>query len=136
MAQLYGQLLRCEPTELKLLKQQLVRVDTAPDAVQTPTKWASETPFVGTVVLELTRRGRCSQHMDQAFLPRHYATTPRSVYYHSMLALSDVVSGGAPFLAATGSYQRALGLTGALSEEEQRQFEADYTTHADASGTR
>ena len=46
MAQLYGQLLRCEPTELKLLKQQLVRVDTAPDAVQTPTKWASETGFV------------------------------------------------------------------------------------------
>ena len=39
--------------------------------------------------------------MDQAFLPRHYATTPRSVYYHSMLALSDVVSGGAPFLALT-----------------------------------
>ena len=74
--------------------------------------------------------------MDQAFLPRHYATTPSSVYYHSMLALSDVVSGGAPFLAATGSYQRALGLTGALSEEEQREFEAEYTTHADASGTR
>ena len=44
MARLYGQLLRCEPTELKLLKQQLVRVDTAP--VQTPTKWASETRFV------------------------------------------------------------------------------------------
>ena len=74
--------------------------------------------------------------MDQAFLPKHYDSVPRSMYYHSMLALSPVVSGGAPFLAVPGSYQHALSLTGGLSAEQQRLFEADYSTHADASGVK
>jgi ectoine hydroxylase-related dioxygenase (phytanoyl-CoA dioxygenase family) len=74
--------------------------------------------------------------MDQAFLPKHYEGAPRSMYYHCMLALSPVLSGGAPFLAVPGSYQHALSLTGALSAEEQRAFEADYSTHADASGAK
>jgi|EP01044_Picomonas_judraskeda_P006905 hypothetical protein len=74
--------------------------------------------------------------MDQAFLPKHYEGAPRSMYYHSMLALSPVVSGGAPFLAVPGSYQHALSLTGGLSPEQQREFEADYSTHADASGAK
>ena len=29
-------------------------------------------------------------HMDSAFLPRHYTTTPRQNYYISVLALSPV----------------------------------------------
>ena len=41
MAELYAVLLRCKPTELKLLKQQLVRVDAEPGAEQRPTKWYS-----------------------------------------------------------------------------------------------
>ena len=39
MALLFAALLRCKPTELKLLKQQLVRVDAEPETEQRPSKW-------------------------------------------------------------------------------------------------
>ena len=32
--------------------------------------------------------------MDQAFLPRHYESRPRQMFYHSILALEDVVQDG------------------------------------------
>ena len=41
MAEVYAVLLRCEADALKLLKQQLVRVDAEPEAEQRPTKWSA-----------------------------------------------------------------------------------------------
>ena len=58
-------------------------------------------------------------HNDQAFLPRHYDTQPRQMFYHTMLALSPVRRGLAPFFAATGSFQRARDATFAMSPELQ-----------------
>ena len=112
MADLYARLLRCGPTELKLLKQQLVRVDA--------------TTISGD-------GGPSKAHMDQAFLLRHRTTTPLQIYYHTMLALSDVVSGGAPFLARKGGFRHSLDKVASLSEEEQDLFEAAYSQHADTS---
>ena len=78
---------------LKLLKQQLVRTDISPAAAIGPTRW----------------------HMDQPFLDEHFTAAPRQLYYHTMLALSPVVHNGAPFLVATGSFQRAVELTQEIS---------------------
>ena len=67
-------------------------------------------------------------HMDQAFLPEHYAATPRQMYYHTMLALSPVITGGAPFFAANGAFSTAKRLTQAMTEAERQR----WAPHADA----
>jgi hypothetical protein len=41
------------------------------------------------------------------------------MFYHTMLALSPVARGCAPFFAATGSFARARAATEAMSPEEQ-----------------
>ena len=45
--------------------------------------------------------------MDSGFLPAHYETTPRQNYYISLLALSEVREGVAPFMMVPGSLQAA-----------------------------
>ena len=38
------------------------------------------------------------------------------MYYHTMMALSPVITGGAPFFAADGAFDTAKRLTAAMSE--------------------
>ena len=45
-----------------------------------------------------------------------YSTTPLQIYYHTMLALSDVVSGGAPFLARKGGFRSSLDRVATLNK--------------------
>ena len=42
---------------------------------------------------------------DQGFLPHHYETSPRQMFYHTMLAFTPVDHGLAPFCVATGPRQ-------------------------------
>lgn len=89
-----AELLNCPVDRLKLLQQNLTRTDVSPpphpghDGVP-PSGW----------------------HMDQAFLPRHYGAgvseAPCEMFYHTIMALSPVCRGLAPFFAATGSFRRA-----------------------------
>ena len=44
-------------------------------------------------------------HADQGFLPHHYETSPRQMFYHTMLAFTPVQHGLAPFCVATGPRQ-------------------------------
>jgi hypothetical protein len=67
---------------------------------------------------------RAGLHMDTGFLPRHYDTTPRSSYVLSLLALSPVVSGGAPFLVGPGSYSAARAASRALPHAYQASVNA------------
>lgn len=71
-------------------------------------------------------------HQDQSFLPRHYARAPRSMFFHTILALHPVVQDGAPFFAASGSYRRARALSEKMSEAEQ----ARVVPYADMTRTR
>jgi hypothetical protein len=58
-------------------------------------------------------------HMDQAFLPRHYETVPRQMFYHTILACTPVVQDGAPFFCANGSYKRAKAMSQRMTMNEQ-----------------
>jgi hypothetical protein len=61
----------------------------------------------------LNGKGGVGFHMDSAFLPQHYETTPRQNYYITILALTPVVSGGGAFCYAPGSL--AASKRGAIS---------------------
>eukprot|EP01050_Picozoa_sp_SAG11_P019094 SAG11_NODE_2989_length_2787_cov_1.598586_1_plen_258_part_00 len=92
---------------LKLMQQFFRRTDLGPE------------PRVGCTSDGEPPRG---WHQDQSFLPRHYAASPRSMFYHTILALHDVVQDGAPFFAARNSYRRAKQLSEAMSPEEQQRI--------------
>ena len=57
--------------------------------------------------------------MDSGFLPSHYETTPRQNYYISLLALSEVREGVAPFMMVPGSLQAARVASASMPAEEQ-----------------
>ena len=97
---------------LKLMQQFFRRTDrhTTESAGSTPGSW----------------------HQDQSFLPRHYASAPRSMFYHTILALHDVLRDGAPFFAANHSYRRAKQLSDAMPAAEQQQV----VPYADMTRTR
>jgi hypothetical protein len=102
MVPLQLDLLRCtSPTDLKLLNQNFRRTDRSPESGHN----------AGT---------KQAWHMDSAFLPRHYTTTPRQNYYISVLALSHVREGVEPFMMVPGSLSAALAAAGeALPQADQ-----------------
>ena len=115
------QLLRCEEAQdgsdsatggLKLLQQFFRRTDVGPE------------------------RHGCSDgpppnawHLDQGFLPRHYAARPRQMFYHTILALTDVKRDGGAFFASPSSLARARAITGGLNPAEESRIvrQADET---------
>eukprot|EP01051_Picozoa_sp_SAG22_P018562 SAG22_NODE_3161_length_1891_cov_1.982701_2_plen_148_part_00 len=104
--ELNAELLSCPTGRLKLMQQMFVRTDASPG----PHPGHDGLPPVGW-------------HMDQAFLPHHYEARggePKQMFYHSMLALSPVRRGCAPFFAATGSFRRARAATEAMSAEQMQ----------------
>ena len=105
--QINAALLRCPESEvpnLKLMQQFFRRTDRGPD------------PVHGSTRQGVPPRG---WHMDQAFLPRHYESSPRQMFYHTILACCPVVQDAAPFFTSTGSFKRAKQLSYSMTEEEQ-----------------
>ena len=95
-------LLKCtDPAHLQLLNQNFRRTDRSP-------KPGSD----GAAIKQ-------AWHMDSAFLPRHYTTTPRENYYITLLALSPVREGVAPFCMVPGSLKAALAAGAELPPAEQ-----------------
>ena len=105
MAPLLAKLLKCTNAEkdLKLIHQNFRRTDPSPPPYPA---------FIQEGVLDGT--GGVGFHLDSAFLPSHYETTPRQNYYITILALTPVVSGGAAFCYAPGSLQAAKRAAGKL----------------------
>ena len=48
------------------------------------------------------------------------------MYYHTMMALSPVITGGAPFFAADGAFDTAKRLTAAMSEARHAHFPSHH----------
>eukprot|EP01051_Picozoa_sp_SAG22_P001168 SAG22_NODE_43_length_25304_cov_5.394644_20_plen_843_part_00 len=104
--------LRCDDvgTQLKLVHQNFRRTDPSPPP---PDGWP-----------EITSDGRldgrrAGLHIDSAFLPRHYGGGAARNYFITITALAPVVSGGAAFMYAPGSFQAAKQAAAALPEAVQ-----------------
>ena len=63
-------------------------------------------------------------HMDSGFLPEHSEGTPRQNYYLALTALSPVVSGGAAFCFAPGSFAAAKRAGAALPSSAKASINA------------
>jgi ectoine hydroxylase-related dioxygenase (phytanoyl-CoA dioxygenase family) len=81
--------------DLRLLEQVLIRTDPCPPP-HGPTGW----------------------HVDWAFFPHEYTSTPRQTYYHLVQACSTVRPGGGAFMIVPGSHHRTYAATGQLTTEE------------------
>ena len=86
---LHLDLLRCRHEQLNLLVQNFRRTDRSPPP---------GSPGAATAQ---------AFHQDSAFLGRHYDSTPVQSYYITMLALSPVRHGVAPFLVVDDSLRVA-----------------------------
>jgi len=86
---LHLDLLRCRHEQLNLLVQNFRRTDRSPPP---------GSPGAATAQ---------AFHQDSAFLGRHYHSTPVQSYYITMLALSPVRHGVAPFLVVDDSLRVA-----------------------------
>jgi hypothetical protein len=95
---------------LRLMQQMLVRTDADPVAVAAgrsdPGGW----------------------HMDTAFLPKHYATTPQTNVYHVLTALNDVPSGGAAFHIVPSGFVQSKAYTDEHLDELESLQDSDFRT--------
>lgn len=109
VAPVFFQLYGCRRKEdLKLLQHMFVRTDAVTGAEQGVCSGPQE---------------KHGWHMDDAFLEEHRLSTPMQSYYHCMLALTDVKTGGAPYLACPGSLRRARQIARELSPAERGLFD-------------
>ena len=100
---------RSGPSGLKLIHQNFRRTDPQPGPYP---------ELIGGVQRsEDGKQPAAGFHMDSAFLPEHYAATPRLNYYITILALSPVVTGGAAFMFAPGSLAAAKAAAVSLPPE-------------------
>jgi hypothetical protein len=53
-------------------------------------------------------------HQDQGFLPAHYEAAPRQMFFHSILALTDVLTDGGAFFASPSSLSQARAITATI----------------------
>jgi hypothetical protein len=115
IAPIASHLLRSSPsTGLKLIHQNYRRTDPSPPPH----------PKLSHGVQTNPDGPAAGFHMDSAFLPQHYESTPRLNYFILITAFSDVVSGGAAFMHAPGSLQAAKRLASALPPELQNSITA------------
>jgi hypothetical protein len=95
---------------LRLMQQMLVRTDAVPAAVAAgrsePGGW----------------------HMDTAFLPKHYATTPQTNVCHILTALNDVPSGGAAFQIVPAGFAQSKAYTTEHLDELESLKDSDFRT--------
>ncbi|HZP84125.1 MAG TPA: phytanoyl-CoA dioxygenase family protein [Chthonomonadaceae bacterium] len=82
--------------DLRLLEQVLIRTDPKPP------------PY-----------GPVGWHVDFAFFPDQYESTPRRTYYHMVHACSAVEPGGGAFMIVPGSHKQTYAATAALQTEEE-----------------
>jgi hypothetical protein len=55
-------------------------------------------------------------HVDMAFRPADYASTPRGTYYHMVHLCNDVGPGGGSFMIVPGSHNKMYAFTGSIPE--------------------
>eukprot|EP01052_Picozoa_sp_SAG31_P030336 SAG31_NODE_3103_length_4672_cov_2.447409_2_plen_349_part_00 len=101
---------------MKLLQQEMRRTDVRP-----PPHHGCHAPWLPPK----------QWHMDQAFLPQHYAASPRQNFYHTILALSPFTRNGGAFFAVPTSLEQARSLTAAMSAAQK----AEITTVPDRTRT-
>ncbi|HZO88503.1 MAG TPA: phytanoyl-CoA dioxygenase family protein [Chthonomonadaceae bacterium] len=95
-------------SDLRLLEQVLIRSDPKPP------------PY-----------GPVGWHVDWAFFPDEYESTPRCAYYHMVHACNTVIPGGAAFMIVPGSHKLTYAATAALqTEAELDQFKKDPVRYA------
>ena len=96
LAEVMSEVLRCNSVDdLVLVHQNFRRTDPSPGPHP---ELGADGTFDGA---------KAGFHQDSAFLPSHYATSPRQMYYIAILAFSPVVNGGAAFVFAPGSMAAA-----------------------------
>eukprot|EP01043_Picozoa_sp_COSAG02_P046975 COSAG02_NODE_4452_length_5343_cov_46.385393_2_plen_349_part_00 len=95
---------------LRLMQQMLVRTDADPTAVAAgrsePGGW----------------------HMDTAFLPRHYASSPKTNVFHVLTALNDVPSGGAALHIVPSGFAQSRAYTEEHIDELHSLKDSDFRT--------
>lgn len=101
LSELASQLL--QSSDLRLLEQVLVRTDPAPLAQRKP-------------------QSAQGWHVDMAFHPSHYESTPRHTYFHMMHCLNTVAPGGGAFTIVPGSHHQTYAAAKELGEAELSQL--------------
>jgi ectoine hydroxylase-related dioxygenase (phytanoyl-CoA dioxygenase family) len=95
---------------LRLMQQMLVRTDADPAAVAAgrsePGGW----------------------HMDTAFLPRHYASSPQTNVFHVLTALNDVPRGGAALHIVPSAFRQCKAYTEKHMDELEGLRDSDFRT--------
>lgn len=64
-------------------------------------------------------------HVDWAFWPEEYETTPRQTYYHMVHMLSKVEPGGGAFMIIPGCHKVTYATTAGRTEEQMEEFKRD-----------
>jgi ectoine hydroxylase-related dioxygenase (phytanoyl-CoA dioxygenase family) len=100
-------------SDLRLLEQVLIRTDPASNAKRQEVR--GDTPAARAT----------GWHVDMAFLPEHYQSTPRQTYFHMVHSLNTVPSGGGAFTIVPGSHLKTYEATQKLGEEGLAQFKAN-----------
>ena len=95
---------------LRLMQQMLVRTDADPAAV----------------AAGLSEPG--GWHMDTAFLPRHYASSPKTNVFHVLTALNDIPTGGAAFHIVPSGFVQSKAYTEEHVGELDSLKDSDFRT--------
>lgn len=93
-----------DPDDLRLLEQVLIRTD--PQATS------------------LGPTGPTGWHIDMAFLPEHYYTSPRQTYFHMVHCLNTVAPGGGAFTVVPGSHHQTFAAAEKLGESRLQELTA------------
>jgi hypothetical protein len=94
---------------MKLLQQEIRRTDRSP-----PPHHGCHAPWLEPA----------GWHLDQGFLPQHYAAAPRQNFFHTILALSPFTQNGGAFFTVPSSLAQARRHTAAMSRDEQAEIAA------------
>jgi len=96
------------PDELEMLEQVLIRTDPSPG------------PYAVN-----------GWHIDQAFRPEHFESTPRHTYFHMVHCCNTVPAGGGAFTILPGSHKKTYAAAADLDTDEALDaFKADVVNRA------
>jgi hypothetical protein len=108
MLDIHAELLRSADGDLRLMQHFARRTDLSPPNVLPP-KGAfgatAESPMPGW-------------HVDGGFAPRAYTTTPKQIFYHSMVALNKVAPGGGAIMILPDAYRQVKATIHGMSREQ------------------
>jgi ectoine hydroxylase-related dioxygenase (phytanoyl-CoA dioxygenase family) len=102
-----------QSSDLRLLEQVLIRTD--------PASREKRSEVVGATPADRAT----GWHVDMAFLPEHYQSTPRQTYYHMVHSLNNVPAGGGAFTVVPGSHHKTFAAASKLGEEGLPELKAN-----------